>query len=70
VLGIGYSRDLAVLLRCRRVCGTGSLLLSGSVKRVLQKGKFNRDELLREVRDLVALACENDTGRTDDGGLD
>jgi CheY-like chemotaxis protein len=34
----------------------GSLLLSGCVKRVLQKGKFSRDELLNEVRSLVALA--------------
>jgi PAS domain S-box-containing protein len=32
----------------------GSLLLGGCVKRILQKGKFNRDELLQEVRDLVA----------------
>ncbi len=31
----------------------GSLLLGGCVKRVLQKGSFRRDELLREVRDLV-----------------
>jgi len=34
----------------------GSLLLSGCVKRVLQKGKFSRDELLSEVRSLVAPA--------------
>jgi CheY-like chemotaxis protein len=32
----------------------GSLLLGGCVKRVLQKGSFRRDELLREIRDLVA----------------
>ncbi|MBI1916690.1 MAG: response regulator [Planctomycetes bacterium] len=32
----------------------GSLLLSGHVKRVLQKGKFSREELLNEVRRLVA----------------
>jgi signal transduction histidine kinase/CheY-like chemotaxis protein len=32
----------------------GSLLLGGCVKRVLQKGSFRRDDLLREVRDLVA----------------
>jgi signal transduction histidine kinase/DNA-binding response OmpR family regulator len=32
----------------------GSLLLSSCVKRILQKGSFNRAELLREVRDLVA----------------
>jgi PAS domain S-box-containing protein len=32
----------------------GSLLLSGCVKRVLQKGKFSRDELLKEVRGLVS----------------
>jgi signal transduction histidine kinase/CheY-like chemotaxis protein len=31
----------------------GSLLLSSSVKRVLEKGKFGRDDLLREVRSLV-----------------
>ncbi len=36
----------------------GSLLLSGCVKRVMQKGKFSRDELLREVRTLVAAAKE------------
>ncbi len=34
----------------------GSMLLSGCVKRVLQKGSFGRDELLQEVRDLVATA--------------
>ena len=32
----------------------GSLMLSGCVKRILQKGGFNRADLLREVRDLVA----------------
>jgi CheY-like chemotaxis protein len=32
----------------------GSMLLGGCVKQVLQKGKFNRDELLRDVRNLVA----------------
>jgi CheY-like chemotaxis protein len=32
----------------------GSLLLSGSVKRILKKGSFSREQLLREVRDLVA----------------
>ena len=31
-------------------------LLSGCVKRVLQKGKYNRDELLQEVRHLVGRA--------------
>ena len=31
----------------------GSMLLSGCVKRVLQKGKFSRDELLQDVHDLV-----------------
>jgi PAS domain S-box-containing protein len=31
----------------------GSMLLGGCVKRVLQKGSFSRDELLREVHDLV-----------------
>jgi CheY-like chemotaxis protein len=31
----------------------GSLLLSGCVKRGLEQGAFNRDELLRQVRDLV-----------------
>jgi signal transduction histidine kinase/CheY-like chemotaxis protein len=32
----------------------GSMLLGGCVKRILQKGSFNREDLLREVRDLVA----------------
>ncbi len=32
----------------------GSLLLSNCVKGVMQKGSFNRDELLREVRELVS----------------
>jgi PAS domain S-box-containing protein len=32
----------------------GSLLLSGHVKRVLEKGKFSREDLLNEVRHLVA----------------
>jgi CheY-like chemotaxis protein len=32
----------------------GSLLLSGCVKRVLQKGNFSLDTLLHEVRDLMA----------------
>jgi CheY-like chemotaxis protein len=31
----------------------GSALLSHCVRRVLQKGAFSRDELLREVRELV-----------------
>jgi CheY-like chemotaxis protein len=35
---------------------TGGLLLSGCVKRVLQKGSFSLDDLLRQVRDLVAQA--------------
>src|SRR5262249_8341736 len=33
----------------------GSLLLSGHVKRVLQKGKFSREELLSEIRSLVGV---------------
>jgi CheY-like chemotaxis protein len=32
----------------------GSLLLSGCVKRNLQNGEFNRDDLLRQVRELVS----------------
>lgn len=39
-----------------RMVLNGSLLLSGGVKRVLQKGSFDRDELLREVRTLVQQA--------------
>jgi len=31
----------------------GSLLLSGCVKRVLQKGSFRLDDLARQVRDLA-----------------
>lgn len=31
----------------------GSMMLSGAAKRVLQKGGFSREELLREVRDLI-----------------
>jgi CheY-like chemotaxis protein/nitrogen-specific signal transduction histidine kinase len=34
----------------------GSLLLSGCVKRVLEKGNFSLDDLLRQVRDLVTQA--------------
>jgi signal transduction histidine kinase/DNA-binding response OmpR family regulator len=34
----------------------GSLMLGGCVRRVLQKGAFSRDDLLREVRDLVTPA--------------
>ena len=34
----------------------GSLLLSGCVKRGLQSGAFNRDDLLRQVHELVARA--------------
>jgi PAS domain S-box-containing protein len=33
---------------------SGSLLLSGCVKRVLQKGQYRREDLLREVRALMA----------------
>jgi signal transduction histidine kinase/CheY-like chemotaxis protein len=32
---------------------TGSLFLSGSVRQVFQKGSFNRDDLLAEVRNLL-----------------
>ncbi len=32
----------------------GSLLLSGCVRRVLQKGSFSREDLLREVHTLVS----------------
>jgi len=39
----------------------GALLLSGCVKRDLQRGTFDRDELLRQVRDLMTggrdVAC-------------
>ena len=34
----------------------GSLLLSGCVKRVMQKGNFSLDELAHKVRDLVVQA--------------
>jgi CheY-like chemotaxis protein len=44
------------LTREDRLFLNGSLLLSGCVKRVLHKGKFSRDELLREVRNLVSVA--------------
>ncbi|MFO0797009.1 MAG: response regulator [Gemmataceae bacterium] len=33
----------------------GSLMLSGAGRRVLQKGAFSREDLLREVRDLLAV---------------
>jgi CheY-like chemotaxis protein len=36
----------------------GSLLLSGCVRSVLEKGKFSREELLNEVRHLVTPAVE------------
>jgi CheY-like chemotaxis protein len=36
----------------------GSLMLGGSASRVLQKGRFNREDLLREVRDLLASRVE------------
>jgi CheY-like chemotaxis protein len=32
--------------------------LNGSVEKILQKGAYNRDELLREVRDLVTASIE------------
>lgn len=35
----------------------GSLLLSGCVKRVLQKGSFSREELLRQVREFVSRSA-------------
>ncbi len=35
---------------------SGSLFLSGCVRRVLQKGRFDRQELLQEVRQLVGSA--------------
>lgn len=44
------------LTREDRLFLNGSLLLSGCVKRVMHKGKFSRDELLREVRNLVSVA--------------
>ncbi len=34
----------------------GSLFLSGGIKQVLQKGRFSRDDLMRQVRELVARA--------------
>ncbi len=34
----------------------GSLMLSGCVKRLLQKGTFTLDDLARQVRDLTAQA--------------
>jgi hypothetical protein len=33
----------------------GSMMLTGRVRRVLQKGGFNREDLLAEVRDLLAI---------------
>lgn len=42
------------LTEVERMFLNGSMLLSGCVKRVLQKGSFNREELLSEVRQLVA----------------
>jgi len=32
----------------------GSMMLGGNARRVLQKGRFSREDLLREVRDLLA----------------
>jgi PAS domain S-box-containing protein len=37
---------------------SGSLLLSGCVRKVLQKGQYRREELLREVRELMAVHTE------------
>jgi len=40
----------------------GSLFLSGYVRHVLQKGSFNRQELLESVRELVDQACRPVSG--------
>jgi CheY-like chemotaxis protein len=37
---------------------SGSLLLSGCVRKVLQKGQYRREDLLREVRELMAVHTE------------
>jgi CheY-like chemotaxis protein len=36
----------------------GSALLSGCVKRILQKGEYSRDDLIREIRELVGSAAQ------------
>jgi signal transduction histidine kinase/CheY-like chemotaxis protein len=41
---------------------SGSLLLSGCVKRVLQKGQYRREDLLREVRELMAQHTDEPQG--------
>jgi PAS domain S-box-containing protein len=41
---------------------SGSLLLSGCVRRVLKKGQYRREDLLREVRELMAVHTEAPPG--------
>ena len=55
-----YFRQCAVSVTARdlsaedRMFLNGSMMLTGCVRRVLHKGGFTREDLLREVRDLIA----------------
>ena len=37
------------------ICAFSSRLLTGNVEKILQKGAYTRDSLLREVRKVVAI---------------
>jgi CheY-like chemotaxis protein len=39
--------------------------LNGSVAQILQKGAYSREELLKQVRDLVATSIQPAVGETD-----
>jgi PAS domain S-box-containing protein len=46
-----------IVLTAKELTREDRRILSGSVERVLQKGAYSREELLRQVRDLVAACC-------------
>jgi CheY-like chemotaxis protein len=46
-----------IVLTAKELTAEDRRILSGSVERVLQKGAYSRERLLRQVRDLVAACC-------------
>ena len=54
-----------VVLTAKDITPEDRLRLDGYVEKILEKGKYTREELLSEVRDLVELAIGRDTETKD-----
>ena len=51
---VDHTKKVKDLTEEERLFLNGSMLLSGCVRKIFQKGSFNMQELLQDVRDLIS----------------